>query len=87
MKKYIDAEEFKNGVMEAMIEMSASDGALPMQIGLMLCGFADDAPAADVQEVKHGYWIEASGDRCSICGGYELGRTKYCPNCGAKMNE
>lgn len=46
-------------------------------------------PAADVVEVKHGEWIGSSFDMaCSACGIYQsfhVGRTNYCPNCGAKM--
>lgn len=42
------------------------------------------------QEPKTGHWVKKSqygNDYCSECG-YELlmyGKTKYCPNCGAKM--
>lgn len=52
-------------------------------------------PAADVAEVKHGHWkpkgvlIRSPGVKnytCSVCGcdGFH---TKYCPECGAKMDE
>ena len=49
-----------------------------------------EQPSADVEEVKHGYWIEAEGGLfycCTNCGyivDYQL--TSYCPNCGAKMD-
>ena len=50
-----------------------------------------DAPAADVAPVLHGRWV-ASHDEfysCSICK-YPVyvgwNQTKYCPNCGAKMD-
>ena len=60
----------------------------------------EQAPTADVVEVKHGYWIDKSSGRhlhiaswCSVCGnksgigGIESNRHKpYCPNCGAKMD-
>ena len=62
--------------------------------------FILNAPAADVQEVKHGRWrkerVSSTGYgsygvyQCSICGamfpdiGYGY---DYCPNCGAKMDE
>lgn len=57
-------------------------------------------PAADVEEVKHGYWIDDEktiatvsgvemkalvGYRCSRCGRPEFIRELYC-NCGAKMD-
>lgn len=51
-----------------------------------------DIPAADVVEVRHGRWIDSEEDgHLSICGvcNYPVDRfykTKYCPNCGAKMD-
>lgn len=57
------------------------------------------APAADVQPVKHGRWInvdmlkESKHWKCSCCKGIiETGYYcyncyyNYCPNCGAKMD-
>lgn len=51
-----------------------------------------DAPAADVEPVRHGRWIdngipESVLSGCSICG-YSCGAYtfNYCPNCGAKMD-
>lgn len=59
-------------------------------------------PAADVEPVRHGHWIEHDEDtwsneaECSECHkriGYSglpdrfLKEFKYCPNCGAKMEE
>lgn len=57
----------------------------------------NDAPAADVVEVRHGKWtLIGYGNgrplhwKCSACG-YETfdavnGDTNFCPNCGAKMD-
>ena len=50
----------------------------------------DEMPAADVEPVRRGEWIEDdyAFNRCSECG-YEFDspeiKTPYCPNCGAKM--
>lgn len=52
MTKYINAEEFKNDIMTAMLRITAQGDTLALKIGEMLCHFVDDAPAADVQEVK-----------------------------------
>ena len=55
---------------------------------------------ADIEEVRHGYWIDKptgrychNGSYCSVCeeksgiGGIESNRHKpYCPNCGTKMD-
>ena len=51
----------------------------------------DNAPEADVVEVKHGKWIDTDPLKwgCSICG-YRVNRwnnTPYCPNCAAKMEK
>lgn len=52
-------------------------------------------PAADVVEVKHGYWIEEDENEdswlgrccvCSVCGSCPTMEYKYCPYCGAKMD-
>lgn len=55
-------------------------------------------PEADVQEVKHGHWIEQAkikkdGEvrlvhwQCSLCGCFLGTNTaNYCPACGAKMD-
>lgn len=52
-------------------------------------------PAADVEPVRHGRWIEQEKYTfgvmydCSICGNRILDNGhswNYCPNCGAKMD-
>ena len=58
----------------------------------------DTAPAADVAEVVHGEWLENDG-RCYCNRCFEFSctvmddtgtiyndLTKFCPNCGAKMD-
>ena len=57
----------------------------------------EEAPAADVAPVEHGRWIKPTvfGYRafdiphCSVCETVPCGvdeNTKYCANCGAKMD-
>lgn len=59
--------------------------------------WAQDLPAADVQEVRHGTWIDTEAFdfhyqpiyKCSVCegevaDGYISGH-KYCLHCGARM--
>lgn len=53
-------------------------------------------PAADVVEVKHGYWKEPNGGgyQCTVCRSFfdnyygfdAKDRCFYCPTCGAKMD-
>lgn len=47
-----------------------------------------DAPAADVAQVRHGRWFDKGSlsCRCSKCGCKNYKETKWCPNCGAKMD-
>ena len=53
-----------------------------------------DAPAEDVEPVRHGEWEEFG--KCSVCGVnvyddinatiWSCYKPPYCPNCGAKMD-
>ena len=60
----------------------------------------DKAPTVDVESVRHGRWetkeyITEDGfdgwgvihheEVCSECGKWQMERSKFCPNCGAKM--
>lgn len=71
------------------------------------CGYLDagdiyNAPAADVQPVVHGWWVEIGRnshdyetsieEKCSLCGRYVYRydtqpQDNYCPNCGARMED
>ena len=62
------------------------------------CGINDiledieDYLTVDVQEVKHGHWIDTTtycGEfTCSICKEMCVtNKYKYCPHCGAKMDK
>lgn len=89
MSKYIDADE--------LIKTLNREG-VPFNEDVNY--FILNAPAADVQEVKHGRWykgrVSSTGGgsygvyQCSICEamfpdvGYGY---NYCPICGAKMDE
>lgn len=55
----------------------------------------ENFPAADVAPVVHGRWIygEDIDIQCSVCGAdaltegdYRQVKSRYCPNCGAKMD-
>ena len=57
--------------------------------------FIDTMPLADVEEVRHGKWINHSGGEwgCSSCanivfteGSWETPYHNYCPYCGTKMD-
>ena len=50
--------------------------------------------AADVVPVRHGKWLPttkwwqggSAWKQCSECGILHLGKSNFCPNCGAKMD-
>ena len=45
------------------------------------------ATVCDMQEVKHGVWIEGKNiEKCSICGKKGFSNWRYCPGCGARMD-
>lgn len=52
--------------------------------------FVDSLPAADVEEVRNGRWILNQNIaeplfKCSSCGTAQGRVSRYCPNCGARM--
>lgn len=49
----------------------------------------DAIPAADVAEVRRGHWWDRGSlsCRCSRCGCKNDRETRYCPHCGAEMDE
>ena len=84
--------------MREYIERVTALNALIRALGYCQC--ANDVitriPAADVAEVRHGCWEEASdgdGVVCSECGTafctmiHETEKFRFCPNCGALMQE
>lgn len=85
MKKYIDTDELK----KSFIYQEDAEYARWTLSGIL--GEIDDIEAADVQEIRHGYWVYEKGDcfpKCSVCGQYHgtLYEHYYCPVCGAKMD-
>ncbi len=50
-----------------------------------------NVPVVDVREVVHAKWIKMHGNlsmffKCSKCGACNEFGTRYCPDCGAKMD-
>lgn len=94
MSRYIDADKAKNGIMKFVNEYGEIVGMFVNDFNILL-----ERCAADVQEVRHGRWIEQNNHdweyskeyRCSECGKYRLvtipkgWNWHYCPNCGALM--
>lgn len=77
-KKYIDPEILKSRFM------NGCDDYLPLwKIEMVI----DDAPAADVKEVKHGEWLDGNRFQpCSECRTRGKKSWSYCPACGVRMD-
>lgn len=48
----------------------------------------ENAPTVDAVEVVHGEWIEYGlrNPQCSVCKKFNYETSRFCPNCGAKMD-
>ena len=89
--RLIDADEL---IKQACRSTEWSHGEHPMVIE---ADDIDDAPTVDAEPVKHAHWIviaprdvnEEPDFACSscFCISPTRGYTRYCPNCGAKMDE
>ena len=81
--RYIDAEQFKRD-NERLLHCD-----FPYLAEETLEELIDNAPAADVQEVKRGRWISIGNTVMAKCScGFFTDKWKtyrYCPNCGAKI--
>lgn len=85
----IDADVFMNELNDAQREFDEYYKGLGRAKTLLL-----SQPAVDAQPVVHGHWVydHWCEFKCSNCGEWSnskpyKGREKYCPNCGAKMDE
>ena len=99
MARHIDAEKLKCSIDSETDSIFDWDMTIE-ELYYNLCKLIDDEPTADVQEVKHGHWIPErdpdEGNRiqcyhCSVCDDdfHYIGAfvaTKFCPNCGARMD-
>lgn len=88
MSRYIDADILISYIREVGL---LDDGYSHDKREDDVCNMIEHIKTADVQERKHGHWIEINSEmgiyRCSQCretvGGQT--RSRFCPNCGAKM--
>lgn len=82
---YIEREK----VLEIAKDKYYSDFHKSMADLTSLRELLEDTPAADVVEVRHGYWIDGKCGHykiCSECNQIADFYFDYCPNCGAKMD-
>ena len=99
MKRYIDAYEAKKRMFsyyDCVNEMTKKDNyhgetLMSYEVSDMIEDCIENTPTADVQEVRHGMWIETRPGhcQCSICkrgNCCSWFKTEYCERCGAKMD-
>ena len=93
MAEYIDREALFEKVLEEhrfvfRIEDLLNNEIVYQTVYRDFTGFIKSIPAADVAEVRHGTWTECGlrNPQCSLCRGYNIEKSNYCPNCGAKMD-
>ena len=99
MAEYKDVELLRKQIAEfkMLVESSENSDYLKGYItGIdAVMEAIDELPAADVQEVRHGYWKKEKNDvlthwHCTVCEKcYYLDKPKdafYCPHCGARMD-
>lgn len=90
MSKYIDKDELKDNI-KALWNWETIDGISATTVLKQTLRDIDNMPCADVVEVRHGHWEFIGGYgyqyRCSVCVSCAERKTKFCSNCGAKMDE
>ena len=95
MGEFIKRKEAYKAALE-----KTNNPACPTFIAANVLQSIVDIPAADVEPVRHGHWEEDVRYRaspfgigclirrkCSVCGTLVDQETKYCHNCGAKMDK
>lgn len=100
MKEYIEKELLKERFLKWLPPDGDWDyqsmGLHPIEnIAVSAIMEIEEAPVADVREVKHGYWVNAYPEIepnpmfmygiCSECGAETSHQTKYCHECGSVM--
>lgn len=106
MNRYIDADALKDKMFNYYSCVNRNTGKdnykgetlMNYEVADMIEDCIDNAPTADVQEVKHGHWIgkPISGYadcKCSVCGAIcnvhasvGIPTQRFCPKCGAKID-
>lgn len=102
MSDYIDREELIKHIKD-LPTWWADGSALCAYYLTKAITSIEEAPAADVQEIKHGEWIKMSNNpddgnyycsECHNCIDIATGRETpidrdffYCPHCGEKMKK
>ena len=92
MAEYIEREALLKNAQTYSMEFGEYIGDDVRDVDAILADRVKDAPAADVEPVRHGRWLINSDGYypyCSVCKEEPKSgiMTHYCPNCGAKMDK
>lgn len=92
MARYIDVDKLIADCEEEIVDYD-EDLQRHFVVKAVPTEYIEDFPTADVAEVKHGKWIGSldfpimqAMIRCSLCNEPSITMSKFCPNCGAKMD-
>ena len=96
MARYIDADKLKPKT-EWWLEMDDYDHEREYRRSYYPLSEIENAPTEEVQPIIYGKWecicslqswqFVHEHYKCSVCNGEVEYESKYCPNCGAIMNE
>ena len=97
MGDYINRKELINDIKNNLWDWATIDDITASTVLKQTITDIKNQPSADVAEVKHGHWIfigtisdgenEHEVFRCSDCMIPNNETSRFCPNCGAKMDE
>ena len=86
--RLIDADK----AVEQINEWLHQTRAIPLNTSyhFELLGCIKDSPTIDAEPVVRGEWVDLNRNYsffviCGACKGPHFQKSKYCPNCGAKM--
>jgi hypothetical protein len=85
MAEYIEREALMKRLDVSPLFSNIRDGGFFIKDGVL--DIVQKQPAADVVEVRHGYWKDNRNGTftCSVCGG-QSSKMDWCGRCGAKMD-
>ena len=100
MNDYISREDALSDAMCVGISCQECPFLInPVYFGCKIENYIKSIPAADVVERRKGKWLKSNIPNekyvCSECGGAcwyydyqgEVAKSRFCPNCGARMTE
>ena len=79
--RLIDADALKEE-----LNQTEHDGTIRRYVYSVIAEVLDNAPTIEAEPVRRGKWTD---ENCSECGQYVYhgDARRYCPNCGAKMED